>query len=1199
VDMDAEERKRHCATRNDFSSRSSSSTSNSSQTSIKLSPPVAESEQPQPLQLQLQTNSQPSLLPYSSSLSASSLSLSAPRSPVPLMDFKPTHLPIVAEGEYVWTVAEWKQQVSAAREALDSEAAGFHVSPLRSPTFEVGGEEWRLQLQLTEDNASVSLFVAIANGEELKRARGTDWAVCAEIILAMEAEVEVSSGAEPALVAESFCHSQCSYHRFNEEEGDWGFRRFCPVSSVTGARDVRVIGRIRVVRDVSGVLWHNFNRYDSKQVTGYVGLENQGATCYMNSFLQSLFLTNAFRAAVYRIPTAEAKSSESIPLALQRIFYQLQTSSLPPRTNELTASFGWGMSDSFQQHDVQEFSRVLLDDLESAMKSSEVEGTVERLFRGKLRNVIRCTNVSYESVRSESFYDLQMTIRGVRSLEESFEKYVAVEVLNGKNQYRTESFGLQDAEKFIVFEHLPPVLHVHLERYAFDLHTGSIVKVHDRFEFPLELDLSKYMARDNVVDAQRPEDQQFWLHSVLVHSGSGYGGHYYVYIRHPSNPDRWFKFDDTTVLPCTVHEAVNENFGSGGASEPVDGNELLRSTGMRVSRLRSYTSAYLLVYIRKCDLSTVMAPVEEAKIPEVLAARLKDEEEAERKRRLEWKLMAVNVVTEAQVAEHRGADLFDPENPQGLVKIPKDSTVSALVPSSDDYEVYSLVPRRNKTVRPDTLIPLDDVRPLSALGSRIAGGGPVAFFLRQVAKGAHGGADAWKRPLVPEQGAILLYVKWFDGAGELKPLGALVVDANAPISVLEAPIRTRLSLPETAELALYEELKPSRITLLDGTRAFLACNMRQGDIVIAGLAAAAHTPIDYFEGLTSWLGANVREIGSHEDEPEPVSLQISTKWRYAELVESVARAANVPSQKVPFLRLGLVSGENTHSAVSVSVDAPKPTNSVHFWRSDHVADATVADLLRPLLGEQLNGNAASPAVVLGWELTPVPVKEAEKTLMRYWIEAGLGLSEELAAALPRAVYLPRFVGTVSDLLCRLDAQPSADSLRLLECHEGKIKRVYAPGTANELLTPINPDTAALFLEARAEDEQSGAEDDERLDANRGKLISVFCYERALSRPHSIPTKFCLLPEEPLSALRKRLARRLALSANALATAQLSLVSWGRERVLEEEQTVLWNVPALGEEDQLAVQVPDPLKAARRVSANTDGAIRFRKSSANP
>lgn len=36
-------------------------------------------------------------------------------------------------------------------------------------------------------------------------------------------------------------------------------------------------------------------RWDSKKHTGYVGLKNQGATCYMNSLLQTLFFTNQLR----------------------------------------------------------------------------------------------------------------------------------------------------------------------------------------------------------------------------------------------------------------------------------------------------------------------------------------------------------------------------------------------------------------------------------------------------------------------------------------------------------------------------------------------------------------------------------------------------------------------------------------------------------------------------------------------------------------------------------------------------------------------------------------------------------------------------------------------------------------------------------------------------------------------------------------
>lgn len=49
----------------------------------------------------------------------------------------------------------------------------------------------------------------------------------------------------------------------------------------------------------------------------------------MNSLLQSLFFTSYFRKAVYQIPTDNDVPSESVALALQRVFYNLQTSDQP------------------------------------------------------------------------------------------------------------------------------------------------------------------------------------------------------------------------------------------------------------------------------------------------------------------------------------------------------------------------------------------------------------------------------------------------------------------------------------------------------------------------------------------------------------------------------------------------------------------------------------------------------------------------------------------------------------------------------------------------------------------------------------------------------------------------------------------------------------------------------------------------------
>lgn len=98
-----------------------------------------------------------------------------------------------------------------------------------------------------------------------------------------------------------------AHHRFTKEEGDWGFTRFVELRKLwqhewedsgrylAEGQKANMTAYVRIVKDETGVLWHNFNNYDSKKETGFVGLKNQGATCYLNSLIQSLYFTNAFR----------------------------------------------------------------------------------------------------------------------------------------------------------------------------------------------------------------------------------------------------------------------------------------------------------------------------------------------------------------------------------------------------------------------------------------------------------------------------------------------------------------------------------------------------------------------------------------------------------------------------------------------------------------------------------------------------------------------------------------------------------------------------------------------------------------------------------------------------------------------------------------------------------------------------------------
>lgn len=205
--------------------------------------------------------------------------------------------------------------------------------------------------------------------------------------------------------------------------------------------------------------------WDSKKFTGFVGLTNQGATCYMNSLLQTLYFTSELRKAVYKLPTENDDPIKSIPLALQRVFFDLQFSEKSVGTKKLTRSFGWETFDTFMQHDVQELCRVLLDNLENKMKHTSVEGCIPRLYEGKMISYIKCKSIEYESRRVEPFYDIQLNIKGKKDIYESFKDYITVETLEGDNKYDAGSYGLQEAQKGVIFESFPPILHLHLMRF--------------------------------------------------------------------------------------------------------------------------------------------------------------------------------------------------------------------------------------------------------------------------------------------------------------------------------------------------------------------------------------------------------------------------------------------------------------------------------------------------------------------------------------------------------------------------------------------------------------------------------------------------------------------------------------------------------------------------------------------------------------
>ncbi|XP_020690617.1 ubiquitin carboxyl-terminal hydrolase 12 [Dendrobium catenatum] len=997
-----------------------------------------------------------------------------------------------------------------------------------SDVFIVGGYKWRVLIFPKGNNVEhLSMYLDVADSASLPYG----WSRHAQFGLAVINQMHGK-----------FTIRKEAQHQFNIRESDWGFTSFMPLSDLYDpnkgflVNDTVVVEAEVVVRKLV-----DYWTYDSKKETGYVGLKNQGATCYMNSLLQTLYHIPYFRKAVYHMPTTENDiPSGSIPLALQSLFYKLQYSDTSVATKELTKSFGWDTYDSFMQHDVQELNRVLCEKLEDKMKGTAVEGTIQQLFEGHHMNYIDCINVDYKSSRKESFYDLQLDVKGCRDVYASFDKYVEVESLEGDNKYHAEKFGLQDAKKGVLFIDFPPVLQLQLKRFEYDFMRDTMVKINDRYEFPLQLDLDRDNGKYLSPDADRSVRNLYTLHSVLVHSGGVHGGHYYAFIR-PIISDHWFKFDDERVTKEEMNRALEEQYG--GEEELPQLNTGFNNGPLKFTK---YSNAYMLVYIRESDKDKIICGVDEKDIAEHLRIRLKKEKEVKehkKKEKSEAHLYTIiKVARDEDLTQHIGRgiffDLVDHEKvcsfriqKQTPFKAFKEEIAKELGIPVQFQRFWLWAKRQNHTYRPNRpLTPIEEAQPVGQLRevSNKTNNAELKLFLEVEL------IDSIPIPPVDKtKEDILLFFKLYDPfKEELRYAGRLFVKA------LEKPIDILTKLNEMAgflpneEIVLYEEIKFEPNVMcenIDKRASFRTSQLEDGDIICYQKSPVPDSN-DQFRhpDIPSFLEyVHNRQVVHFRSLEKPKEddffLELSKLHSYDDVVERVAHHLDLhdPSK----IRL------TSHNCYS---QQPKP-QPIKYRGVEHLSDMLV------------HYNQISD--ILYYEVLDISLPELQglKTLKVAFHHA---TKDEIII---HTIRLPKnsIVGDViNDLKTKVELSNANAELRLLEVFYHKIYKIFP---LSEKIENINDQYWTLRAEEIPEEEKNCSPHD--------RLIHVYHFMKDPNQNSTQVQNFgepfflVIHDDETLAEVKARIQRKLQVPDDEFSKWKFAFMSLGRPEYLQDSDIV--------------------------------------------
>ncbi|KAF2072827.1 hypothetical protein CYY_005870 [Polysphondylium violaceum] len=940
-------------------------------------------------------------------------------------------------------------------------------------------------------------------------------------------------------------------HTFDSRSGDWGFEKFIEIATLNDpeqgfiVNDTLIINvEIPYVYSISG----GIATYDSKKVTGFVGLQNQGATCYMNSLLQALYHISPFRQAVYELPTSSEEPTKSIPLALQRLFFKLQFGDKAVATKELTKSFGWDTLDIFTQHDVQELNRVLCDNLNDKMKGTKAEGTIDHLFRGKIKNFIKCEKVTYESKSDEYFYDLSLNVKGCKDIIHSFDKYTEIERLDGSNQYFAEGFGLQNANKGSKFLSFPPVLHLHLKRFEYDPVKDENVKINDKYKFPEILDLSRYLD----VDADKSVSNVYILQGVLVHSGDLHNGHYYTFLKNIDG--EWLKFDDDEVTKSNFERVSENSFGS--------------DFGVRTSTRD--TNAYMLVYFRETEYERLHKPILESDIQPHLRSRIEKEENSANEQNFN-----IRLTVDEDFSNHKAFDLL--EDDKFPIKTFKKSAdvmtighlkkqiTSLLGIPQERQRLWSWTMRRNKTIRIEKY-PESDENTLQSIKAKMPMQGDIRLHLEiaYAPRTVPTTDNALLFPPMPRDrdSYALVFFKFYDPETKtLSFMGSKVIDINAKASYYIPHLNQLVKLHPTTHLLLFEEVAPTKINPIRPCDTFNRLEIVSGDIIVFQKLVSSPNnyslpfATDYYNYILNNTIVKFKQI---DNSSVQFSLELSKQMKYSEITAKIAATIKANPENIRLM---------CNSRFETPISPIKPNDNIPLFDMLTSANRITNQLHFEILNIPVKECEFKRNFKINWKPSSFGLNHNENEIVSVWVHK-LGNENEIIQEFLNSIKNDSRYQTqsgITDATTENNENNNENNVNsnnnnnnsLENINENNIRIVEIRGCKiSRILKEDSISTLGESSILRAEPVQS---DEIELKDNE-KIVQVVHFSRdyGYNMYHGTPFSFLYKPDETTQSLRSRIYEKLSpsgLSQKEFSRWKIAIIRYEKADYLQEDGTI--------------------------------------------